>query len=153
MTDPLIEQLCRHEGFSKTPYLCTAGFQTCGYGYNLIANPLRLSAFELAGYRRTGMTRPQALALLIRQVAELRTTLAGKLPVWTKLNGARQDALCNMALNLGVKGLLNFKRTLSFLELGEHQQAAEEMLQSKWAGQVKGRAIELSRQIATGRYA
>ena len=38
--DKLIAQLKRHEGFRNRVYLCSAGKETIGYGYNLKANPL-----------------------------------------------------------------------------------------------------------------
>ena len=65
----------------------------------------------------------------------------------------RADALLNMAFNLGVDGLLGFYNTLSSVRAGDYDKAGDNMLASKWARQVKGRAIELAAQMKTGRYA
>ena len=65
----------------------------------------------------------------------------------------RADALLNMAFNLGVDGLLGFYNTLSSVRAGDYDKAGDNMLASKWARQVKGRAVELAAQMKTGRYA
>lgn len=57
-----------------------------------------------------------------------------------------------MAFNLGIRGLLTFKMTLSLIEYGDYDNAATEMLNSVWAYQVGQRAIELSKQMATGEF-
>jgi lysozyme len=55
-----------------------------------------------------------------------------------------------MAFNLGVEGLKRFKDTLSSVQAGEYQEAAKCMLDSKWASQVKGRAVRLANMMRTG---
>ena len=47
MANLVIEQLKRHEGFRKHVYKCTAGHDTVGFGYNLDANPLALTPYEI----------------------------------------------------------------------------------------------------------
>jgi lysozyme len=64
----------------------------------------------------------------------------------------RADALLNMAFNLGVDGLLGFVNTLRYVRGGNYELAADNMLASKWARQVKGRAVELAAQMKTGRF-
>jgi lysozyme len=58
--------------------------------------------------------------------------------------------LANMAFNAGVDGLLKFRRMLLAVERGHYDQAAREMLQSKWATQVFGRAVRLAEMMAKG---
>lgn len=55
-----------------------------------------------------------------------------------------------MCFNVGVSGLLAFKRMLAACERGDYGRAAEEMLDSKWAKQVGGRADELARMMQEG---
>ena len=43
-----------------------------------------------------------------------------------------------------------FRKMLAAMEEGDFDQAAQEMLDSRWAEQVKGRAIELARRMAMG---
>lgn len=54
-----------------------------------------------------------------------------------------QRVLVNMAFNLGENGLSKFTRMLDAVEENNYQRAADEMKQSVWYGQVKGRAVEL----------
>jgi lysozyme len=58
-----------------------------------------------------------------------------------------------MVYNLGIDGLMKFKRTLALIENGQYDNAADAMMQSKWATQVKGRAVELSKQMRLGKFA
>ena len=62
----------------------------------------------------------------------------------------RADVLVNMAFNVGVAGLLKFRKTLEAICNDDYDTAAGEMLNSKWASQVKSRAVYLARQMRTG---
>lgn len=145
-----IDLLKRQEGFRAKVYKCPAGKQSIGYGYNLEANPLELSAAVIAGFYKNGITRAEAEQLLIDELHRLESILAPKLDYWPGLNQARQSVLLNMAYNLGVEGLFEFSKTLSFIRRGDYGAAAKEMLNSQWARQVKGRANELSLIMRTG---
>lgn len=149
----LLEQLKVHEGFREHVYKCTAGHDTVGYGYNIEANPLHLSNYEIVEIRKNGIKQANAETILKICVAQTETELEGRLPWFGGLDDVRRDTLVNMAFNLGVKGLLKFKNTLAHIEKGEFEKAALEMLESAWAKQVHGRAMELANQMRTGRYA
>jgi hypothetical protein len=66
--------------------------------------------------------------------AQRHRALPPKAPWWRKLSDARQQVLISIYFNLGVSGLLAFKRMLAACERGDYRRAAEEMLASKWAG-------------------
>lgn len=51
-----------------------------------------------------------------------------------------------MAFNLGMNGLKKFKKMLNAIAEGDDVGVVNEMLDSKWAHQVKGRAWELADQ-------
>ena len=76
----------------------------------------------------------------------LTTTLGAS--VFDDIPEEKQQILVNMAFNLGVAGLMNFKNMLSAVEEGRWSDASTEMLDSKWADQVGTRAIELSGAMA-----
>jgi lysozyme len=59
-----------------------------------------------------------------------------------------QIVVLDMIYNLGLAGFLNFKKTVSFIINEKYQEAATEMLDSKWAKQVPKRAMELSKIMA-----
>jgi lysozyme len=149
----LLEQLKRHEGFREHVYKDTMGFDTIGYGYSLSHNPLKLTSNELNIYRREGIKQSVAEYILKRCIDEFRKTLLVKIEGFADLDGVRQDCLVNMAFNLGVSGLLKFKKMLIAIKRDEYKLAATEMLNSNWARQVHGRAKELALQMKTGEFA
>jgi lysozyme len=55
-----------------------------------------------------------------------------------------------MAFNLGMPRLNKFKKMWSAIEDKDYDHAAVEMLDSRWAEQVKGRATRLSDIMRTG---
>ena len=71
---------------------------------------------------------------------------------WFKdLNYDRQIILIDMAF-MGWKKFLEFKDMLSALAIHNYAQAANEMLNSEWAKQVKTRATTLAEAMLTGSY-
>lgn len=134
MIENLYEQLKRHEGLRLKPYRDTVGKITIGYGRNL---------------EDRGITEQEAEVLLIRDVIETQRQLA-RYGWFLLMNETRQDALVNMAYNLGMGGLLGFRRMIAALERRDYHSAAREMLDSKWARQVNHRATELAEQMRLG---
>jgi len=131
----IFEQLRRDEGLRLKPYTDSVGKLTIGYGRNL---------------EDRGIRQNEAEVLLENDVAEVSHQLVNALPWTTQLDEARFGVLINMAFNMGFAELLMFRKTLALVQAGEYAQAAKEMLDSKWAQQVGGRAIRLSKQMETG---
>lgn len=131
----LREQLIRHEGVRLKPYRCTAGKLTIGVGRNL---------------DDVGISKEEALYLLDNDIAKAESTLLQALP-WVKdLDEQRRNVLINMTFNMGIDGLLGFKNTLSLIQAKRYEEAAKNMLQSKWAMQVGNRAVYLAKVMDTG---
>jgi len=147
-----INQLKRHEGYEPNVYHCTEGKETIGFGYNMSANPLRLANNEIIALRNLGISYVRAEQLLKSIVANDTKELYQRIPWIIRLNEARQAVLINMAFNLGIPGLMKFKRTLGLIEHGDFDNAGDAMIESKWAAQVKSRAVELAQQMRTGRF-
>ena len=76
--------------------------------------------------------------------------LVVKLPWFNELDDVRKRVLIDMAFNLGLYGLLEFKNTLRYVSEGKYSQASRNMLLSLWADQVGQRAKTLSRMMETG---
>jgi lysozyme len=134
MMQTLIEQLKRDEGLRLKPYQDTVGKLTIGYGRNLVDK---------------GISEEEAEMLLIDDVLYLRNRLT-RYPWFLVLNEPRQEVIINMAYNLGMTGLLGFKRMIAALNAHNYSLAADEMLDSRWARQVGRRADELALQMRTG---
>ena len=129
MAESPTEMLARHEGFRGRPYDCTAGKLSIGYGFNLDDWPL---------------TEAECLPILESRMRRVRTDLANRISYFFALPEAAQDVLVNMGYQLGVSGLLGFKRFLSALQAGKFEDAYHEMMQSRWAQQTPNRARELA---------
>jgi len=115
------------------PYLDSVGVQTIGYGHSL----------------EQGISPAIAEALLTEDVTDAIKDCY-KFDWFPKLNDARQVVICSMIFNLGLTRFNGFKKTIAYIELEEYENAAEEMLDSKWADQVGSRAIRLSVIMRTG---
>ena len=135
----LIETLRRHEGVSKWAYEDHLGYITVGVGRCLDPE---------AGL---GLSDKEIDYLLQNDIERCYKEL-DCLSWFPDLDPVRQEALVNMVFNLGLTRFLQFKKTLAYLAEGKYHEAADEMLDSKWARQVKNRAIELSEMIRTGQY-
>lgn len=135
--DHLIQQLKRQEGFRAKPYFCTANKLTIGYGRNL---------------DDVGVTESEAAELLRQDIARARHDVFVNIAIAHLLDDARVDVLINMCFNMGIYRLMSFKKMLTALEQRDYVQASAEMLDSKWARQVGGRAVELAIQMQSGVY-
>ena len=128
------ELIKKHEGLRFKPYKDTVGKLTIGYGRNLDDN---------------GITLAEAEQMLSNDIQNCYAECL-KLPCWNKLNEARQAVLLDMCFNLGITRMKTFKKMLAALEVGAYNRAAKEMLDSKWAFQVKSRATELADIMSKG---
>lgn len=128
--------LQRHEGLRLVPYRDTTGHLTIGYGLNLDA----------------GISKAEAEWLLRTRVMAATEAVARSLPWWARLDEVRRSVLVDMAYNLGIAGLLKFRRTLAAIERGDYDAAARGMLASLWARQVGQRAVRLATMMRTGEW-
>ncbi len=135
MIEELVTQLRRDEGVKLKPYRDTVGKLTIGIGRNL---------------DDVGISNVEADTLLKNDIGRTMADLDKHLPWWLTLDAARRGVLANMAFNMGINGLLSFKNTLALIQQGRFEDAAANMLMSKWATQVGPRAKRLSDQLHTG---
>lgn len=127
--------LIRDEGIRLKPYVDTVGKLTIGVGRNLTDR---------------GLSPNEVQILLDNDLDIVEKEVRKAIPWYVDLDEPRQEVLLNMAFNLGTPTLLTFKRFLVAAERGDHLTASEMMLDSKWARQVKGRALRLAAQWRTG---
>jgi lysozyme len=134
MTHSGLERLKKDEGCKLSPYRCTAGKLTIGYGWNLDDVPI-----------------PQHIAdaLLVHAVAQAENDVA-RLVEQDALSRPRWDVLVNMRFQLGAGGFRGFKKVLAAVEQGSYRIAAQEMMNSRWAEQTPNRARRLARTMERG---
>ena len=143
-TDKLIKQIKRHEGNvmkngKHEPYEDHLGYLTIGYG--------RLIDPEIKG----GISESEAEMLLMNDLVAFMD--AAKSYSWyDSLDDVRKAVIVNMLFNLGQPRFNKFVAMHEALKAQNYATAAAEMLDSRWAKQVKGRAKELAEQMRTGKW-
>lgn len=130
------KQLILHESEELKLYKDTVGKYTIGIGRNLSDR---------------GITKEESEFLFTTDYNLVIKELDRNLSWWKNLDEVRQRVLFDMCFNLGVTKLLAFKNTLEAIRTGRYDDAAEGMLNSLWAKQVKGRAIRLAKMMRTGK--
>ena len=131
----IISDLERDEGVRLKPYLDTIGKTTIGIGRNLTDN---------------GITAAEAKMLLQNDLFRVANELDRVAPWWREMSQVRQNALVNMAFNLGLPRLLTFKKMMVALENGNFETAWAEAMGSKWAAQVGERANRIADSFIKG---
>ena len=141
----LTEMLRRHEGEVKNSagrhivYDCPAGHATIGIGRNVSESGLGLSDIE-------------AELMLENDIDRSIKELGAAFNWFSDLNEARRDAMIDLVFNMGLTRLTGFKKALAAMADANYDLAAAEFMDSKWASQVKDRAIEICAMIKTGNY-
>lgn len=136
----LVNDLKRDEGFVPHAYSDSEGYLTIGYG---------IMVDERKG---GGLTRAEGRYLLMNRARIAVKELDDNIHWWRALSPSAQRGLANMCYNLGWPELSKFKKMLAALQTGSTQAgsmqiAADEALDSKWAGQVGDRAIRIANLI------
>jgi lysozyme len=134
--DRLKKTLRRHEGARHLPYFDTEGKLTIGVGHNLDDRQISARAIDL---------------ILEDDITDAIGDL-DRFSWFHEQNMVRKQALIMMCFNLGINRLLGFKRMIAAIKRGDYSAAADEMLDSKWAAQVHGRANELARIMRDGEW-
>lgn len=133
--DILRKQLIIDEGFRRNPYRDTVGKLTIGVGRNLDDVGLFGDEIEL---------------MLANDIARAEAVAQAVFPSFLVLSDNRKAALANMAFNLGYLKLSNFHHLIAAVAARQWDQAANEMLNSVWATQVRKRADRLAFLMRSG---
>jgi len=128
----LIEQIKESEGFNGNAYRDSLGKQTIGYGTLL---PL---------------TKYEATLLLEFRLNQKIAKLQHKKPTIKKHSEDVQNAIYEMCYQLGVGGVLSFKKMWRALDKKRYKTASKEALDSLWAKQTPQRAKRIAEVIAKG---
>jgi len=135
--EALIDALKLDEGLALKPYMDTAVPPriTIGHGRNLSDK---------------GISHQEAHDMLVRDAIQAQRDAADLVPNWLMLSDVRQNVLSNMAFNLGKSRLMQFHDFLAAVNSSRFDDAAIEMLDSKWAEQVGHRATRLAQEMHSG---
>jgi lysozyme len=145
----LIERLEFHEGYRANKYICTGGKTTQGIGHNLDNNPLNETE-KIIIKDLNHWTKPEARFVLSNDIEKCKLLLNNMVRGFNKLDDERQYALVDMCFQLGINGLLKFKKMLKAIEVGDFEEASKQCLDSSYAKQTPSRANRIARLIKTG---
>jgi len=138
--DRLKSQLTRDEGIRESVYQDSEGYYTVGIGRMLDA-------------RRGGKLSRDEIELLLDNDIDRVTYRLGREYSWfSDLSDVRQEAMINMAFNLGLQGFGKFRNMIAAIERTDWIDAAREILDSRYARQVGDRAIRISEAMRTGQW-
>lgn len=123
------------EGFRSKPYKDIVGKTTVGYGRNL---------------DDVGVTQQEAEVMLDNDIQKSIHDLQMHLSWFDALSENRQRALVEMCFQMGITGLLGFRKMLKAMEQRDFVTARHEALGSRWALQVPQRAARVTNLILNG---
>lgn len=142
ITKALIDRIAKHEGFSTKAYKDSLGYWTIGYGHLLPDQDLDYSNFEIT---------PEYARELLEEDVHDAYIQAHQTPEWQWLDTHdRQGVWVEMCFNLGWDKLKKFTMTRTAIRHQRWELAAQRMLNSLWAKQVKGRAVTLAKIMESG---
>ena len=154
----LIEKLIVSEGLRLQVYKDTLGIDTIGIGRNLEDRGITKEELDdldiptIGHVYEYGITEADAVYLATNDVQIVEEELVRAHPCVDRLDSVRQLILIDMAFNMGVPRLCKFKKMWAAIECGDYPTAAKEMLDSRWAKQVKGRATKLANAMHNGEF-
>lgn len=127
----LIKSIVSHEGFSPMAY----------------PDPLTKREPYTFGHGLTYITEAESIEILKNRVTSINFELSKKLHYFNDLPDTAKEVLIEMAYQMGIKGLLSFKSTLTFISNHDWENASINMKKSLWARQTPNRANELANKI------
>lgn len=134
----LRDQLMRDEGGIRlSAYQDSRGLWTIGVGHCIQTRPISRRAAEV---------------IFEDDLIDTLNDVHRALPWAAALGDARFAVLANMAYQMGMGGLLSFRRMLAAVERRDFAQAAAEMRHSEWARQTPNRCERLATQMERGEW-
>ncbi len=156
--DKLMDKLVAHEGLRLQVYKDTLGIDTIGIGRNLEGRGISEEELDwmdipnMDAIYEHGISEADATYLAQNDVQIVEEELLRAHPCVENLDAVRQLVLVDMAFNLGVPRLCKFKKMWAAIHENKFDVAAKEMLDSRWANQVKSRSTKLAHAMHHGEF-
>ena len=154
----LLDKLIVSEGLKLQVYKDTLGIDTIGIGRNLEDRGITKEELDwmdipnIGIVYEMGITEADAVYLATNDVQIVEEELLRAHSCVEQLDSVRQLILVDMAFNMGVPRLCKFKMMWAAIHDEDYPTAAKEMLNSRWASQVKGRATKLANAMHNGEF-
>jgi len=128
----LMNSIKKHEGYVGIVYKDSLGIDTIGYGFAIKDLELDEDVCEI---------------ILERKLHDLIDKINIKFKWYCYMPQEIKDVVTEMCYQLGVTGFSKFKKTITYLQNKQWDEASVEMLDSKWAKQTPNRAEEMSDRV------
>ena len=143
--DRLLESVKKHEGYRNKVYLDTLGKRTVGVGHLCVEDFWEDDKEYEEKFLMEILQKDLQQAIRgARDLMEERDCL--------NIDEKAEELLIEMVFQLGRTGVSKFNNMWKALAEQNYIGASFEMLDSRWAKQVGGRALELTDLIKTGEY-
>lgn len=140
----MIETILKfEEGYRAKPYLCSEGYPTIGIGTKIGPKGADISLYQLE-------VDEKIAGLFLEKELKSKLSELMKMQWYLDLNSDRQEIIQSMAYQLGVSGVLKFKKMIAAAKAGLFDEMADESLDSLWAKQTPERALRHSIVLRTG---
>ena len=131
LEDQIVQNLKGYEGYKPTWYTDTEGYETIGFGFK--KDSLRLSR--------------QVSSLILREkINDLYINMA-VYPWFLEINPNARMVLVELSYQVGIAGMLKFKKMLKAIQDNDYITASKEILDSKLARQTPQRVKDLSKRL------
>ncbi len=130
----LIKRIKKNEGFSSTSYKDQLGFLTIGYGHLILPNEKHLTETKLPKHK---------LEKIFLQDFKNATKDYEKYLKKKTSNKKEEELLIEMVFQIGVKGVLRFRKLLNNMRKKNKHLVCFEMMNSLWYNQTPKRVKEL----------
>ena len=148
----LIESVKKNEGFSQKPYVDVLVKKNPEkYGISkaeLAIIEKHLDKLKLTfGHGLTFIESDESEAVVSMRIKKIIKEIEKREPFINKLPLEKQEIIAEMSYQLGVSGVLRFRKMWAALREFDYKRASAEMLDSTWAVQTPNRAKELARKM------
>jgi lysozyme len=143
------------EGYKPKPYKDTRGLWTFGEGRCLETHPLTGAEWKILldrDYIDVAIGVRGADLLERQELAAVEVRLAHDYDFWPRLNDARQNALIEMAYQMGADKEESFHVMVTAVREERWADAEAAGLDSLWAKQTPARAARVMKQLRTGEF-
>ena len=144
--EALRDELTTDEGCRTDIYIDTEGHATVGIGHLIVS-----SDPEHGMSVGTKVTDKRVQELFTQDLSTALEDCKKVFPEFGTLPQEAQRIIANMIFNLGRTKFMAFKNLIAAVKAHDWSKAADEMVDSRWYGQVKGRAqrlVERMRNLA-----
>lgn len=139
----LESQIMNDEGFRARPYLDTEGIPTIGYGSTTVLGvPVQMTDSAISADNARKLLRSDLYGAL--------TDAQALFTRFNEMDSVRQEALANMAYNLGRHRLGGFRDLIAAAQGLDFPAMAEAAQDSKWYRQVGKRGERIVQALRTG---